>query len=243
MKDKIFAFFISISMIFAFASEAEADLSKKKNIPSLIYWHGDEGEKKVALTFDDGPNAPYTPGVLKVLKEHNVKATFFVIGKYAKDYPHITKTIVEEGHAIGNHTYSHPDLRFMFNDSIRREIKEAEDIILETTGLVPFLFRPPYGAHNGRIIEIAEEMGYVTILYSLSGSEGGKKVKPDKIINRILKGIRSGSIVLIHDGDRFTKEANRKQSLEALPAIIESLKQQGYELVTVPELLNLRHGK
>ena len=118
--------FIFLVLSFACGAEA-ADLHKRENIPGLIYWHGDSDEKKVALTFDDGPNAPYTNGVLNVLKEHNVKATFFVIGKYVRDYPHITKRIVQEGHTIGNHTYNHPDLRFMFNNSVRREIKEAEE--------------------------------------------------------------------------------------------------------------------
>ncbi|MFH1380793.1 MAG: polysaccharide deacetylase family protein, partial [Candidatus Omnitrophota bacterium] len=183
------------------------------------------------------------PQILDILKKSNAKATFFVLGEYVDSYPDIAKRIVSEGHAIGNHTYSHPDLRFMFKKGIVSEVKRAEDAILKATGENTFLFRPPYGGYNSRISRVIKNLGYVIVEYSVTAKDGGKtRIKHDAIVKAVLKKVENGSIILIHDGDRYTKDANKEEVVKALPIILSSLKGEGYYFVTVPELLHLKEG-
>lgn len=222
-------------------NETQADLHKKRNRIGVIYWHGDAKQSKIALTFDDGPNEPYTSQILDTLKTFDIKATFFLIGKNVELYPETAKRIVKEGHTIGNHTYSHPDLRFKPKSQIEYQIKKAEEAISKTTGIKPYLFRPPYGVDNPWVLAMAEKMDYVIIKWSVSGSNGGIEIKSDKILKKVLKGTKNGSIVLLHDGNRLIKKAGRSQIVKALPLIIESLQEEGYQFVTVPQLLGLEN--
>src|SRR3989338_10418032 len=116
------------------------NLNAKDSLGGVIYWHCDSGQNKIALTFDDGPNNPYTKKVLDILNFYNIKATFFLIGKYVEDFPEITQRIIKEGHAIGNHTYNHLELRFETRQVITEEIKKCEEAILKTSGVKPFLY-------------------------------------------------------------------------------------------------------
>jgi len=234
-------------LLMAFCSVATAaaiDLhEKRQNEEGLIYWYGSPERSEIALTFDDGPNNVYTLQTLDILKAHGIRATFFLIGEYVNEDPRTAKKIVEEGHTIGNHTYSHPDLRFMFKDAIQKEIKRGGDAIFEVTGVRTRLFRPPYGASEDKIINIAKDMGYVTIAYSVTASDGGKKIESEKIIKNILEKTKNGSIILAHDGNSHVKNSDRARTVEALGVIIGALKEKGYRFVTVPELLDFEGGK
>lgn len=217
-------------------------MDKKHNIPGLVYWHGEISQPKVALTFDDGPNEPYTSEILDILKRYNVKATFFVLGKNVERYPDVTRRIAEEGHAIGNHTYDHPYLFIQSKSHIQNEIQRAEECIFKATNKRTNLFRSPYGADNNWVYHVVKEIGYITIEWSVTGHNGGKKIPQDKIVRNVLREVKNGAIVLLHDGDRLIKGADRRDMVKALPVIIESLQQKGYQLVTVPQLLGIKNN-
>jgi len=227
----------------ATADPLYAGFFRKSNKEGQVYWYGDSKTKSVAITFDDGPNEVYTPKVLDILKVHDVKATFFVLGKYVDDYREITRRIVNEGHALGNHGYYHHDLRFEFASGINSEVKKAEDAIVRAVSIKPYMFRPPYGGYNSRIGRIMKQLGYITIEYSLTSSDGGKKTSKESILKKVLPKVKNGSIILMHDGDCFSKDSKRSATIAALPVIITTLKEQGYSLVTVPELLKIERSK
>ena len=210
-------------------------------LEKAIYWHGDKSEKKVALTFDDGPNEPYTSEILDILKKRKAKATFFQLGKFVEDYPDVSKRVVEEGHAIGNHTYSHPDLRFESLRVIQNQLVDCEEAIFKATGIRPSIFRPPYGAKSPKIIKEAKKLGLVIIEYSVSSKGGGKtRLIPEYLVKNVLSKVKNGSIILMHDGDRYSQGMDRSATVKAVGIIVESLQKEGYELVTVPELLKLK---
>jgi polysaccharide deacetylase family sporulation protein PdaB len=193
----------------------------------------------VALTFDDGPNEPYTSQILKILKDNNVKATFFMVGKNVEFFPRSAKAVAEAGHAIGNHSYSHPMMVLETNARVRSEIGRAQKAILKATGRRPVLFRPPYGAHDSLILTQAEKLGYVCIQWSVS-SKDWERPGVNKIVRNVTRRVHNGGIVLMHDGFKLRHGADRSQTVAALPEIIRFLREQGYEFVTVPELLGLK---
>jgi peptidoglycan-N-acetylglucosamine deacetylase len=131
-------------LIFSLPMFSSGDLSRKKNWVGMEYWHGDPQQKKIALTFDDGPSAVYTEQVLNILAHYQVKATFFMVGENVAKYPQISRMVAQAGHSIENHSYSHPNMIFKSNKGVRREIDRAERIIQDATGTTPNLFRPPY---------------------------------------------------------------------------------------------------
>lgn len=240
---KIILFILCIFPLVTSLNQAQADLHRKHNKIGVVYWHGDVSQKKIALTFDDGPNEPYTSQILDILKSYNIKATFFLIGKNVEAYPEVLKRMVKEGHCIGNHTYSHPELALKSKTQIGNQIKKTEEAIFKASGIRPYLFRPPYGLDNPWVFIETEKMSYVIIKWSVSGHNGGKDIPFDKILERVLRGVENGSIILLHDGDRLIKGADRSQMVKALPLIIESLQKRGYQLITIPELLDLEnHG-
>lgn len=242
MKKGIFKLLIFIVISALLTSRVYAGLDKKHNITGLAYWHGDISRPEIALTFDDGPNEPYTSEILDILKKYNVKATFFLLGKNVERYPDTARRIVEEGHAVGNHTYDHPYLFIQSRSHIQNEIKKAEQCIFKATNKKTHLFRSPYGADNSWVYHAAKEMGYVTIEWSITGHNGGKEISPDRIVMSVLGKVKNGAIILFHDGDRLIKGADRSHIVKALPSIIESLQQRGYQFVTVPQLLDIENN-
>ena len=232
---KINLFILCVFFIFIFLNKILANQYKRPNRIGIVYWHGDLSQKKIALTFDDGPNELYTRQILDILKKYKVKATFFLIGKNVEAFPLVAKRIAEDGHCIGNHTYTHPDLFLQTRKQIEYQIKNTEDIIRKATGVLTYLFRPPYGVDDHLVFMEAEKLGYIIVKWSLTGGTG----ESDKIIKKILSYVENGAIILLHDGNRLSKNSNRSQVVKALPVIIESLQKEGYILVTVPELLSL----
>ena len=210
-----------------------------KKHSGAIYWHGNLDEKKIALTFDDGPSEPYTSEILKILKDNNIKATFFMVGKNVEFFPEAAKAVAEAGHAIGNHSYDHPVMVLEMNPHIRSEILKSEKAIEKATGQRPYLFRNPYGAHDALTLIQAEKLGYICIQWSVS-SKDWERPGVSKIINNVVEHVHNGGIILMHDGDKLRHGGNRGQTVTALPEIIRILKSRGYEFVTVPELLELK---
>lgn len=183
--------------------------------------------KRVFLTFDDGPNDPITTQILDILKEFGVKATFFLCGKCVELFPQIAIRIKEEGHVIGNHTYSHKRRNFLLLRLFSKEVEKAAKIIKGTTGVETLLFRPPWGFMRTRLRRYLGENGYQIILWDID-TKDWKRISAENIINNILSKIRPGSIVLLHDGDQTKLKANRSQTIFALPMIIRNLINQGY---------------
>ena len=212
---------------------------KRSKNAGIMYWHGDAKQKEIALTFDDGPNAVYTPQILDILKRYNVKATFFLIGKNVDRMPRVAKRIADEGHSIGNHSYVHPDFMFESDVLIEEQLKKTEEAIQKAAGVTTHLFRPPYGGENHRVLVEAENLGYYIIEWSVTGGNGWEEIKSDRIVQNVVSETRNGSIILLHDGNRLARNPDRSQVVKALPVIIESLQKKGYIFVTVPELLGL----
>ncbi|MCX5712441.1 MAG: polysaccharide deacetylase family protein [Candidatus Omnitrophica bacterium] len=239
LDNKILKLFIFITLTVLSTSKSYAGLDREHNITGLVYYHGDKNQAKVALTFDDGPNEPYTSEIMDILKKYNVKATFFVLGKNVERYPDTVKRIVKEGHIIGNHTYDHPYLLIQSKAHVKYEIERTEEAIFKATGIKPYLFRPPYGLSSNWLYRAVQGWGYVSVEWSVTGNNGGKEIRPDTIEKDILSRVTNGAIILLHDGNRLIKGADRSHVVKALPVIIESLRAKGYQLVTVPELLGL----
>jgi peptidoglycan/xylan/chitin deacetylase (PgdA/CDA1 family) len=183
----------------------------------------------IALTFDDGPNATLTPKLLDLLAARHLKATFFVVGQNAADHPEILRRAVREGHEIGNHSWSHPNLGKMSDEAVRRELQKTEDAIVAAIGKKPTLLRPPYGSITARQKKwIHEEFGYRIILWDVDPLDW-KRPGPSVVTARILKETRAGSIVLSHD--------IHPPTIEAMPATFDQLIKKGFKSVTVTELL------
>ncbi|MBB3111940.1 peptidoglycan/xylan/chitin deacetylase (PgdA/CDA1 family) [Paenibacillus phyllosphaerae] len=191
-----------------------------------------QGQKLVALTFDDGPDHRYTPDILKVLKEQKVKATFFMVGTQVKKYPDMVKEIVEDGHAIGNHTQHHANLSKLDDNDIKQEIKSADEWFKETIGFVPHLVRAPYGAVSDIVKDVIQENDRELIGWTVDTRDwDGASVEAMR--KNVNKNTHPGGIVLMHSfGSKHLGN-----TVKVLPLIIQDLTDKGYTFVTVDELL------
>ncbi|WP_442948035.1 polysaccharide deacetylase family protein [Nostoc sp.] len=191
-------------------------------------------EKVIALSIDDGPWPKTTLEMLDILKQNDVKATFFWVGQALQANPDLAKREVAEGHAIGNHTWHHW-YRRMDEATAKSEIDRTADLIYKTTGVKTSLFRPPGGFLNNGLAAYAKSQKDAVIMWSLTSADTDPHAKPQAFVNNVLKGAKPGFIVLMHDGG-----GDRHRTVEALPQIISGLKQQGYRFVTIPELLQMK---
>lgn len=182
-------------------------------------------EKMIALTFDDGPNALYTEQLLDGLAERNVKATFFLIGKSAEEHPEIVQRIAEEGHMIGNHTYSHLQLTSGNEERFLEELQRTNEIIEEITGETPMFCRPPFGVWNK---SFEERLGIIPVLWDVDPKDWCT-FDTQTVANRILRNCHDNAIILLHD--------EYKTSVEAALIVIDELQRQGYTFVTVDQIV------
>ena len=205
------------------------------NLPGSgnVLWHGNPTLPEIALTFDDGPNSKNTPKVLDILKAYNVKATFFVLGKFIEKNKDILKREAKEGHSIGNHTYTHADGKITDTAKIERELGKTSDLILKYSGIRPKLFRPPFGFENWRFFNEAERLNNDIVLWTTDIGDWDHKKTESAILSGISRNTRNGSIILLHDGG-----SSREAVLNALPKIITSLKKKGYRFVTIDEMIS-----
>jgi peptidoglycan-N-acetylglucosamine deacetylase len=200
-------------------------------------------KKKLAITFDDGPDTRWTPKILDILKQKNVPATFFIVGVAGSQWPNLLKREYAEGHEIGNHTYTHPNFDDISHTQLRWELNLTQRLIESTAGVKTLLFRPPYGidhqpeyAQEVAQLPIAQDMGYVIVGQKIDPHDwkqpGGKQVPASVIVDGVLSQATEGNIILFHDGG-----GDRSQTLAALPQVIDLLRAQGYQFVSVPDLL------
>ncbi|ANS77199.1 polysaccharide deacetylase [Paenibacillus yonginensis] len=199
-----------------------------------IVWEVPTSDKVVALTFDDGPDPVTTPAILKLLKQYDAKATFFVVGRRVDQFPEILLEENKDGHEIGNHTYKHTYFNLKSNvPSMTEEISKTENSVLALTGKRTTLFRPPGGYYNSQLIDYTTTHGYLAVLWSWH-QDTRDWAKPGiwRITDKVLKNLHSGDIILMHD-----HVENSVQTVEALKVILPEIKKRGYQCVTVTELL------
>ncbi|HEY8297313.1 MAG TPA: polysaccharide deacetylase family protein [Candidatus Baltobacteraceae bacterium] len=211
--------------------------------------HGPLNEKVVALTYDDGPNPPYTDEILTVLEREHVRATFFLVGRAVRAYPATAKREVLDGDAIGNHTWDHAHLIVMRRSQIHASLRRTDAAIYAATGVHTTLMRPPYGARDWPVMQVAHKLGYTVVMWSVPLAMDWEYPPAAVIARRVLKYVKDGSIFVLHDGNRGQLCAlrhlnphvcDRSQDVEATRLIVETLKGQGYRFVTIPELIALR---
>jgi peptidoglycan/xylan/chitin deacetylase (PgdA/CDA1 family) len=205
--------------------------------PSLV--RGPLGAREIAITFDDGPAPPFTERILDILREHNVTATFFVCGKNAERHPETLRRIHAEKHTIGNHTYSHPFLCLKGRGRIVEEIGRTQNVIEQITGCQPRIFRPPFGIRWFGLFPVLRQRGLMNIQWSDTGFDWMEKNTAADIARLALSKLRSGSVILLHDGrdtcppDRY----DRSRTVAALPAIIEGARKAGFSFVSIENFI------
>jgi peptidoglycan/xylan/chitin deacetylase (PgdA/CDA1 family) len=186
------------------------------------------------MTFDDGPSAANTPRLLDLAAKDHIKLTFFLIGENAARYPKLVQRELAEGHEVGNHSYTHPDLAKMSDDAVRSEIQKTQDAIIAASGYKPVLMRPPYGALTPRQRQwVARDFGFKIILWEVDPLDW-KNPGPSVVASRIIAATRPGYIILSHD--------IHSQTVDAMPEVFDTLLAKGYKFVTVSELLAMDKG-
>ncbi|MHB9108436.1 MAG: polysaccharide deacetylase family protein [Armatimonadota bacterium] len=198
--------------------------------PSLLI-RGNPRLKQVALTFDDGPHPYATLKLLSVLRTHDVRATFFVVGDKAKIHPDLIRMEIDMGHAVGNHTMHHANLLKLPPDQTEEEIAECGQVIRDITGQAPRYFRPPGGQYNEDLLKSTAERGYTTVLWT-DVARDYQMPGDGTIEEQVLAHIGNGGIILLHDGIY--------QTIDALPRIITRLRREGYQFVTLDEMLRAK---
>jgi len=201
---------------------------------------GVRGSKQIALTFDDGPNDPHTLKLLEVLANHNVRATFFMIGRYVQQRPDIARAVAQAGHLIGNHTFTHPVLSLKSAAETRSQLVDCRKALQDAIGTHSTLFRPPFGARRPATLRIARSLGLEPVMWNVTGYDWN--APPAAVIERkVVRQMRGGDIVLLHDGGHRTMGADRGQTVITTESLIRRYKDQGYEFVTVGEMRSVSH--
>lgn len=209
----------------AFGEPAVAASASQKKLPIYSVKRDD---KKISISFDAAWGADLTDSILSILEKYNVKTTFFVVGKWAEQYPDKVKALSDAGHEVENHSYDHPHMTNMSKEDMINELERCNTKIAEITGKRPTLLRPPYGDYNNTVIEAAEQCSMHTIQWSVDSLDW-KGISADEIVKRVVLKVTSGSIVLFHNAGEHTPEA--------LPTILESLISEGYEIVPISQLI------
>ena len=194
------------------------------------------GSRLLALTYDDGPNDPYTWRTLEVLERHGVKATFFLIGQYVQRKPEIAHALVAAGHAIGSHTWSHPNLIFEQVTELRRQLVQTRQAILDATGVETKIFRPPFGGRRPATLRTVRAFGLQTVMWNVTCYDWKAK-SAEEIAAHAERQIHGGDVILLHDGSHVRMGTNRSRSVEASDRILSRYLGEGFEFVTIPEMM------
>ena len=221
----LFGIIVLIGGLILFTGHIVSASSPTKQLP--IYAVATD-EKKIAITFDAAYGSEETTKIINILKEKNVKATFFLVGFWVEKYPELVKTLDDSGIEIGSHSNTHPYMSKLTASQIESELKTSMDLIKNITGKDVTLFRPPYGDYNDTLVSVAENLGLKTIQWSVDSLDW-KGLTTSQMMARITPSVENGSIILFHN--------NSDHIVEALPVIVDTLIEQGYSLVHVSDLI------
>ena len=208
--------------------------------------HGPAGERVVALTYDDGPNPPYTSRILDVLEKEHVRATFFLVGRAAAAYPDVVRREVRDGDAVGNHSWNHSHLIVYTPSAVAADLARTDAAIYAAAGVHARLFRPPFGARDWIVMQAAKKLGYTVVMWSDPLPRDWEYPSAGQIAQRVLKVAGDGTIVVLHDGNRGQLCAraglnlhvcDRSADIGATRLVIDELKKRGFRFVTIPELI------
>ena len=210
---------------------------------------GPSNRRVVALTYDDGPNPPYTSAILSVLEREHVHATFFVVGRAVAAYPAVVRREVRDGDALGNHTWDHVHLTLMTPSALRATLTRTAAAIRAAANVRTDLMRPPFGARDWLVLDEARELGYTPVMWSVPLARDWEDPPARVIAARILPNVRDGSIIVLHDGNRgivcrrasVAHTCDRSADIAATQLIVSALKARGYRFLTIPQLLRLNH--
>lgn len=220
---------LAVSSILFYPSEKHVSVNSPvyREIPIYSVKRDD---KKVSLSFDAAWGNEDTGVIMEILKKYGVHVTFFMTGGWIKSYPEDVKAILAAGHDLGNHSENHKEMNKLSMSECQKEIMEAHNKVEELTGYNMCLFRPPYGAYNDTLIDAAKNCGYYTIQWSVDSLDW-KDYGADNIVKTVLnhKNLKDGAIILMHNGAKYTKDA--------LERVIVGLKEKGYEIVPVSEII------
>jgi len=197
--------------------------------------------RQIALTYDDGPNNLHTLRLLEVLAKHSVHATFFLIGRYVQQRPEIAREIVKAGHVVGNHTFTHPLLTFKSEAEIRQELSQCRSALQDAIGEPSNLFRPPFGGRRPAVLHIARELGLEPVMWNVTGYDWNAPPAAD-IERKVARQMRGGDVVLLHDGGHKQIGADRSQTVIATDHLIARYKVEGYEFITIPQMMDRLAG-
>lgn len=192
--------------------------------------------RRLALTFDDGPNDPHTLKLLEVLAKHEVRGTFFMIGRYVQQRPQIAREVAQAGHVIGNHTFTHPNLIFCSEMQTRVQLSECNRAIEDAVGQTPKFFRPPFGGRRPSTLRIARELGLEPVMWNVTGFDWDAH-SSEAVERKVSKQVRGGDIVLLHDGGHRQIGLDRSHTVAATERLVARYKSEGYQFVTIPEIL------
>ena len=245
MKKIIIQFSVALLLItgiyvYKYNNEKDLEVSNisqdiMNDYEDIIIKHGNEDEKVIALTFDDGPDKDFTPQVLDILKKNNVKATFFVVGENVEWNAEILKRQHEEGHEIGNHTFTHINVSKKGYNDIYKEINNTQQAVKKVIGEEPKLFRPPYRAISKAMCNIVKEKDMNIVLWSNLDPRDWSNPGVYYIVDTITSKVQNGTIILSHDYNNLRNK--KSQTVQALEIVIPKLKEMGYKFVTVSELI------
>ena len=197
-----------------------------RNVFPSVVWSGPGAD--IHLTFDDGPHPAATPVVLEILRRYHVRATFFLVGERVQKYPEIVQAIVADGHAVGNHTYSHRSVMFRSTGKVRDEVRRCNEAILESGGPRPSMFRPPHGVFDPTPPARVRAEGCSTVLFGVNSWDFSRP-HPNRIIDRIVRLTRPGDIVLFHDND-----VTQDRVEHYLPGSLDGLLSRGHTISLLP---------
>jgi len=204
-------------------------------ISSRILWRVETSEPVAALTFDDGPHPSSTHLILETLAQHDVAATFFLVGSKVESHTDLALQIVRAGHEIGNHSFSHSILSLLSMKRMRREIGRTDSLLRNLDKAHPKYFRPPVGLFSRRLLDTAAEFGYTSVIGNVYPRDP-QSLDKEKIIKRVIDRTEPGSIIILHDGGNSLR-ADRSQTVDSVKEIIPRLKEKGFTFLTLSEMI------
>jgi peptidoglycan-N-acetylglucosamine deacetylase len=205
-------------------------------------WYGrtftgiDKKSKHLALTYDDGPNDPHSLRLLEILAKHNVRATFFVIGRFVQQRPDIVRELAKAGHVIANHTFTHPQLILRSGEQVREEILRCQRAITDAVGEHSNLFRPPFGGRRPVTLRAVRELGLRPVMWNITGYDWTAP-PAEHIERKVTERVRGGNVILLHDGGHKDLGADRSSTVQATDRLIGKHKEEGFDFVTVTEMM------